>query len=169
MKVCALFLIFITSILSNIFILNYYSTQNALENYNYLYKDYQNNIEYSNNHKWIFDRLNEFFSYNTGIEVIANLDSIHLFNYGPGNKFVKHRDIYHENQVYNIGASLNSDFEGGEFKLYKPDIILPKETGNVYTFACTREHEVLEVTKGNRWSIIGFYHYKHLNMKRSLV
>ena len=127
------------------------------------------NIEYSNNHKWIFDRLNEFFSYNTGIDVIANLDSIHLFNYGPGNKFVKHRDIYHENQVYNIGASLNSDFEGGEFKLYNPDIILPKETGNVYTFACTREHEVLEVTKGNRWSIIGFYHYEHLNMKRSLV
>ena len=126
-------------------------------------------VEYNDEHKWIFERLNKYFTFNTGIEVVANLDTIHLFIYGPGNKFVKHRDIYHENQVYNIGASLNSDFEGGEFKLYNPDIILPKQTGNVYTFSCTREHEVLEVTKGNRWSIIGFYHYEHLNMKRSLV
>lgn len=127
------------------------------------------NIECINEHKWIFDRMNSYFTEATGIKVLENLDVLHLFDYKPGNKFVRHSDIYYEGQVYNIGASLNSNFKGGEFKLFKPDFTLPKEEGNIYTFECRREHEVMEVTEGHRWSLIGFYFYKHLDLKRPLL
>ena len=120
--------------------------------------------------KWIFDRLDLYFTTQTGIHVIKQLDAIHLFDYSVGDKFTKHRDIYYENQIYNIGVCLNDDYDGGEFVLYEPEYkILPKKIGEIYTFNHSYEHEVLEVKNGHRWSLIGFYFYENLNIKKSLL
>lgn len=120
--------------------------------------------------KWIFDRLDTYFSEATGIKVIKSLDAVHLFDYSVGDKFIRHRDIYYQNQIHNIGVCLNEDYEGGDFVLYEPEYnILPKKTGTIYTFKHSYEHEVLEVTKGNRWSLIGFYFYEHLELKKNLL
>ena len=127
-------------------------------------------IGYSSDTKWIFDRFNNYFTEETGIDVLEPLDTIHLFDYSVGDKFTRHRDVYYENQTYNIGACLNDDYEGGEFVLYQPKhTVLSKNIGEIYTFDHTYEHEVMEVTKGHRWSLIGFYFYKHLDLKRPLL
>ena len=121
-------------------------------------------IPHNDEYQWIFDRLNNHFSEVTGIKVIKDLDTIHLFDYSVGDQFKRHKDVYYPGQIHNVGAVLNDDYEGGDFKLYNPEITLPKKTGSIYTFECFREHEVLEVTKGHRWSLIGFYFYEHLNI-----
>lgn len=127
-------------------------------------------IGYNLDTKWIFDRLDSFFTDITNIKVIKSLDAVHLFDYSVGDKFVKHRDIYYHNQIHNIGVCLNDDYEGGEFVLHEPTYtILPKKTGTIYTFNHSYEHEVLEVTNGHRWSLIGFYFYEHLDLQKPLL
>lgn len=124
-------------------------------------------IGLNDNTKWIFDRLDSYFTETLGIDVIKQLDAVHLFDYQEGDYFVRHRDIYYENQIYNIGVCLNEDYEGGEFVLHEPIYsVLPKKTGEIYTFKHSLEHEVLSVTKGHRWSLIGFYFYEHLDLKK---
>lgn len=126
-------------------------------------------IGYNNETKWIFDKLDLYFTETTGIKVIESLDAVHLFNYSVGDKFVRHRDIYYHNQIYNIGVCLNDDYTGGEFVLHEPEYkILPKKMGEIYTFKHSYEHEVLEVIYGNRWSLIGFYFYKNLDLKKQI-
>ena len=124
----------------------------------------------SDESKWIFDRLNLYFTDVTGLTVIKNIDSIHLFDYSAGDKFVRHSDIYYKNQYFNIGVCLNEDYVGGDFVLYEPEYtILPKKTGEIYTFKHSYDHEVLEVTEGHRWSLIGFYFYEHIDLKKKLL
>lgn len=123
-------------------------------------------IGWNGDTRWIFDRMDSYFTESTGIKVVKQLDAVHLFDYSVGDKFGKHRDIYYPGQVWNIGVCLNDDYEGGDFVLYNPNKILPKVQGEIYTFECKREHEVLEITKGNRWSLIGFYFYEHLDLKK---
>ncbi len=126
-------------------------------------------IGWSENTKWIFDRLDLYFTEVTGIKVIKSLNVVHLFDYSKGDRFGKHKDIYYDNQVHNIGVCLNEDYEGGEFVLYQPYKVLPKKSGTIYTFKHTVEHEVLEVISGHRWSLIGFYFYDHLDLNKNLI
>ena len=127
-------------------------------------------IGWNKKSKWIFDRLDSYFTETTGIKVVKSLDAVHLFDYSVGDRFVRHRDIYYHNQVHNIGVCLNEDYEGGDFVLYEPQhMILPKKTGEIYTFKHSHEHEVLEVTKGHRWSLIGFYFYEHLDLQKQIL
>jgi len=124
----------------------------------------------NDNTNWIFDRLDSYLTETLEIKVVKQLDAIHLFDYEEGDLFSRHRDIYYENQIHNIGVCLNDDYEGGDFVLHEPTYtILPKKAGSIYTFKHSLEHEVLPVTKGHRWSLIGFYFYEHLDLKKPLV
>jgi hypothetical protein len=139
--------------------------------------DYSGSIKYTfysigrnSDTSWIFDRLDSYLSETLEIKVIKQLDAIHLFDYKTGDSFSRHRDIYYENQIHNIGVCLNDDYEGGDFVLYEPThTTLSKNIGDIYTFNHSLEHEVLEVTKGHRWSLIGFYFYEHLDLRKPLV
>jgi hypothetical protein len=127
-------------------------------------------IGFNSETDWIFKRMDEYLSSIIEVDVIKNLDAIHLFNYSKGDRFVRHRDIYYENQIYNVGVCLNDDYQGGDFILYEPEYkVLPKQIGEIYTFKHSYEHEVLEVVEGNRWSLIGFYFYDNLNLKKPLL
>lgn len=135
-------------------------------NISYTYWSIGNRPEY----KWIFDRFDSFLeSQYEGLKVIKQLDAIHLFRYQSGNMFVRHRDIYYPNQIYNVGVNLTDDYEGGDFKLYNPDITIEKIRGKMYQFIHSREHEVTEITKGERWSLIGFYFYDNINKKPPII
>ena len=128
------------------------------------------NIGSCEDYKWIFDKLDSYFTENTGIKIKKSLDVVHLVDYSVGDKFARHRDIYYFNQVFNIGVCLNENYEGGEFVLHEPEYkAFPKQTGNIYTFRHSLEHEVLEVTEGHRWAIIGFYFYEHVDSKKNLL
>lgn len=119
---------------------------------------------------WIFDRFNSFLEQeHSDLKVIKNIDAIHLFRYKKGNSFTRHKDIYYDNQAYNVGVNLTDNYGGGEFKLYNPDIVLEKKAGKLYQFYHTREHEVTEITSGERWSLIGFYFYDNISKKRPML
>lgn len=127
------------------------------------------NVKRNDETKWIFDRLFEYFTKSTGIKIIQPIDTIHIHNYTIGDKFKKHTDTLYPTQIHNIGACLNDNYEGGDFILYEPNSILPKKTGEIYTFKSSQPHEVSEITNGERWSIIAFLHLKNIEVIKRLL
>ena len=120
--------------------------------------------------QWIFDRLYQYLDVEKNLKINNPLDVIHLHKYNEGNLFEKHRDIYYPNQVLNIGVCLNDDYEGGEFMLFDPIENLPKQEGYIYSFKNTRYHEVTELTKGIRYSLIAFLYKDNLkNNNKNLL
>lgn len=119
--------------------------------------------------QWIFDRLKEYIEKEDNIKVIKELDVLHLHKYHEGNEFIKHRDVYYPNQARNIGVCLNDDYDGGDFILYEPKEVLPKQKGNIYSFKNTRLHEVTKIKEGIRWAIIGFLLYDNLDIQPSSI
>lgn len=112
--------------------------------------------------KWIFDKISLFFMNKTNLKIKKELDILYIHKYIEGQQFGKHNDTYYKTQIHNVGVCLNDDYVGGEFILYEPDEVLPKRQGEIYTFPSVRFHEVKEILKGERWSIIGFLHIHHI-------
>jgi hypothetical protein len=135
------------------------------ENISYTYY----NIYKNEKVKWIFDRIEEYLLLDNDIKINKSFDVIHLHKYSSGNKFERHSDIYYPNQVLNVGVCLNDDYEGGDFILYNPTIIIPKKAGLIYSFKNTTEHEVKEITKGIRYSLILFLFKDNLRLKNNLI
>jgi hypothetical protein len=117
--------------------------------------------------QWIFDRMFFYFENETNIKIKEPINTVFVHKYVVGNRFKKHVDKTDNNQLHNIGVCLNDDYEGGWFKLYDPDLILPKKQGEIYTFKSARPHEVMEILEGERWSIISFLHLENLDIKKN--
>jgi hypothetical protein len=135
------------------------------ENITYTYY----NIYKNEKVEWIFNRITDYLIYEKNVEVIKPFDIIHLHKYLSGNKFQRHRDIYYPNQLMNVGVCLNDDYEGGEFILYNPTQSIPKKRGLIYSFKNTTEHEVKEITKGIRYSLILFLYKDNVRLKNNLI
>jgi hypothetical protein len=135
------------------------------ENISYTYY----NIYKNEKVEWIFNRITDYLIYEKNIEVVKPFDVIHLHKYLTGNKFERHSDIYYPNQVLNVGVCLNDDYEGGEFILYNPTQSIPKKQGLIYSFKNTTEHEVTEITKGIRYSLILFLFKDNIRVKNNLI
>ncbi len=127
------------------------------------------NLYLNNETNWIFEKLNNFFNKEMNIKIKKSLDCLHIHKYIKGNMFSKHNDIYYPNQLYNMGVCLTEDYEGGDFLLYDPKIVLDKKIGNSYIFDCRRMHEVTEITSGERWTLIGFLFLENLETKKSIL
>lgn len=126
-------------------------------------------IPYSEQNKWIFNIFNQRVKLDTGLEVIKPLDFINMHKYSPGDKFVKHKDIYYPGQILNVGCTLNNDFTGGKFIVYEPEELLGNTEGKLYSFNNRRLHEVTEIKSGDRWSLIGFYKTENVKIKAQLL
>jgi len=126
-------------------------------------------IENNSDTKWIFDKFDKFLEVSENLKVIKQLDVINFFHYHIGDQFSKHKDIYYTGQSFNVGVNLTDDYEGGDFKLFNPDVIVGQKRGEMYSFLHNREHEVTKITKGDRFSLIGFYFYKNTDQKRILI
>lgn len=127
------------------------------------------NIKRTTETQWIFNRLFEYFTYTTGIKIIKPIEILHIHKYVIGDKFKKHTDTLYPTQIHNIGACLNDGYAGGDFILYEPDYVLPKEKGKLYTFKGARPHEVTEILNGERWSIIAFLHLQNIEIQKKLL
>lgn len=119
---------------------------------------------YNYNTKWIFDKVYKKLYEDTGVEVKKTVEEFYIHNYVEGDYFVKHKDV--PTKIWNVGVCLNDNYEGGEFVLHNPTLVLPKEAGSIYCFESQREHEVLPITKGERWSIIGFLERGHIGVNK---
>lgn len=126
-------------------------------------------IENNSSTKWIFDKFDNHLQLTENLKVVKQLDIINFFHYHEGDQFSKHKDVYYTDQSFNVGVNLTDDYEGGEFKLFNPDINVGQKRGEIYSFYHTREHEITKITKGNRYSLIGFYYYNNTDQKRQLI
>ena len=115
--------------------------------------------------QWIFNKIHMYFTNETNLKIKKELDKIYIHKYTKGQKFEKHADTYYKTQIHNVGVCLDNDYDGGEFVLYNPKEQLPKEPGTIYTFPSARFHEVKEILKGERWSIIGFLHIENIEFE----
>ena len=123
------------------------------------------------NSQWIFDRLATYLQSFYPNNTLKEHPQIYLHRYPVGCKFDRHNDsTTHPDQLVNIGVCLNSDYDGGDFIFYSPDEILPKVEGTIYHMNSNRDHEVTEITSGERWSLITFLKEKDLGLsKKSII
>lgn len=120
-------------------------------------------LKANNKTNWIFERLKKFFEEETGIKLYGFPTTASIHCYVENEYFSRHSDQQYAQ--YSVGACLNEDYEGGEFVLYRPDLILPKKEGTLYYFDSWRQHEIKKITKGIRWSLICFLGAEHLGFK----
>ena len=108
--------------------------------------------------------LDEFYPDN-----IMNLHpQLYLHRYPAGCRFELHNDsTTHPDQLVNIGVCLNREYRGGDFIFYNPEEVLPKVPGTIYHLESYREHEVLRIEEGERWSIITFLKANDLGIQQS--
>ena len=127
------------------------------------YNSYE--INYNETTKWIFQKLKNFFEIETDLKIIKLKEQIHLHKFTKGDWFGKHNDV-RDNRLYAVGVLLNTDFEGGDFKLYSPnEYLLNKEIGNAYIFDVKTEHEITPILKGERYSLLWFLQKEHIKME----
>ena len=110
---------------------------------------------------WFFAKLFNWFSKVSGIKIneTNKLPMCTLHRYTIGDHFAKHIDLAkgYEDRRYNLGIQLNEEYEGGEYVTWGDDgneILIPKESGTALAYHCRVEHEIKEITKGERWSIV---------------
>lgn len=135
------------------------------------YTDY-NFITISKNQDilWAFERILEFIKVEHPTATIEGLQSINIHQFHKGGKFVKHVDKVREPHFYYIvGTTLSDKFEGGDLLAYNPDENLSKEKGKLYKMYADRPHEVTEITKGERWSLVMFLSREQLGYKKRLI
>lgn len=122
-------------------------------------------INYSDETKWIFNKLKLFFESETDVKIKNIKKQIHFHKYENGDWFGKHNDI-RDNRFYAVGVLLNDNFDGGDFIMYNQnEQIINKKVGNTYLFDVRIEHEITPITKGNRYSLLWFLQYEHIKLK----
>ena len=147
------------------------SYKNNKQIWNYSDRNYESEtINYTEETKWIFDKLKSFFENQTNIKIINLNKVIHFHKFINGDKFKRHTDD-RDDRVYSIGVLLNNDFEGGDFKLYDTgEYSLDKKTGNSYIFNVNLEHEITPILNGERYSLIWFLQYNNIeNVTTKLI
>ncbi len=75
---------------------------------------------------WVFDRLYSFLEDSLNLKVIKPLEDLMINKYNTNDSFLKHRDLYFKNQIYNIVVNLNDAYLGDGFVLYEPDYTLER-------------------------------------------
>jgi hypothetical protein len=144
--------------------------QNCYKNnkqvWNYLDRNYESeSIQYTEETKWIFDKLKYFFESETKIKITNLKKVIHFHKFTNGDRFERHTDI-RDNRVYSIGVLLNDNFEGGDFKLYNSDeYTINKKTGNTYIFDSSLEHEITPILSNKRYSLIWFLQNENIKLE----
>jgi len=138
---------------------------------------YKNGIDYNitnvprdENTQWIFDIIQDFLKDKYPNNNINKTNSYFYINeFFKGAKFDKHIDKRRNcSWTVIVGATLNSDFEGGKLLTYNPDGELAFKKGKLYKMESNHLHEVTEVTKGTRYSFVCFIQNKYLGIDNKL-
>jgi hypothetical protein len=82
-----------------------------------------------------------------------------LREYNPGSKMAEHSDIYSyvtkngEPVTPSLTAILylNDDYRGGEINFVHDNLCIKPKAGSIFVFPSNKQHEVLEITEGNRY------------------
>jgi hypothetical protein len=82
-----------------------------------------------------------------------------LREYNVGSKMSEHSDIYSYVKKNNQPVApsltailyLNDDYVGGEINFVKDNMSIKPKAGSMFVFPSNKQHEVLEITSGNRY------------------
>ena len=107
----------------------------------------------------------EWFEKKTNKKLISYNHNLIIHRFFEGDYFGLHKDNVEtndKNRCYVIGFHINDNYEGGEYKLYNPDFIIDKSIGVPYCFESDRLHEIKEIKKGIRKSVLIFINYEDI-------
>jgi Rps23 Pro-64 3,4-dihydroxylase Tpa1-like proline 4-hydroxylase len=83
-----------------------------------------------------------------------------LLRYNTGYFYKEHTDSFKQQpRAVSCSFALNNDFEGGEFSFFGRKLKISLKKGSVIMFPSNfmYPHEILEVTKGTRYSIVTWF------------
>jgi predicted 2-oxoglutarate/Fe(II)-dependent dioxygenase YbiX len=84
----------------------------------------------------------------------------HLLRYGEGQFYAQHIDSSMEhNRAVSCSFALNDDYEGGEWGFFDREIVMRAPKGSVLMFPSNfmYPHEIMPVTKGERYVVITWF------------
>ena len=124
--------------------------------------------------KWMFDKITQWFTQVTNVDFITEIDKCTLHRYGFGDKFAKHIDLNQnfKDRRYNLGIQLNDNYEGGEYICWDEDeneVMIMKEIGTALCYHSSVPHEIKQITRGERWSIVMPIKTNHIKEKINLI
>lgn len=145
-----------------------WNTTNNITNWNQSDRSYKSQlISYSQDTKWLFDKLKNFFEQEMNMQIIKIKEEMHFHKFIKDNWFNKHNDV-RDNRIYAIGVLLNDNFAGGDFKLHTSnEIVLNKIVGNAYIFDVTIMHEITPILEGERYSLLWFLQKEHIKFNQN--
>ena len=120
--------------------------------------------------QWFFDFIHQFLLEDYPNNTLNEGKFFYSHEFFEGGKFTKHRDK-DRNITWKliVGATLNSEFEGGKLLTYNPDGELASRQGELYKMDSEILHEVTEVTKGTRYSFVYFISPIELGLEFVLI
>lgn len=119
------------------------------------------------NNYWIYQRLTDvciqlnkkFFKFN----LFGFAEPLQLTHYmAPGGHYEKHVDRAFQGLIRKLSMSVQlsnpKKYKGGDLIIYEGDFKRPtiRTQGSVIIFPSFMEHQVTEVTKGERYSLVGW-------------
>lgn len=124
----------------------------------------------NNNTQWFFDFIHNFLINDFPYNKVNEGNFFYLHRWDKGNKFAKHIDKRREDSWrLVVGATLNTDFKGGNLIAYDPEEKLATEKGKLYKMSSERLHEVTEILEGTRFSFVYFIPAPILNQTKSVI
>lgn len=111
----------------------------------------------------IIDVNENIFQFN-----LTDIEPFQFTSYTVGGYYKKHLDLVEELYIGNTQRKLSftiqltseEDYDGGELCIYTNDkaLIACKQKGSISFFPSFMLHEVTEVTRGERYSLVGWAH-----------
>lgn len=121
---------------------------------------------YSYNEKfnWLIQRINTIL--NKFIQIpgfdVDTIDNLQFTKYDVGQYYEWHSDTFPNNikfnRAYSVVIQLSDNYEGGLLQYKQKEIkTFTKGIGNLFIFPSTTNHRVTPVTRGVRYSLVGWF------------
>jgi len=118
--------------------------------------------------RWVFDRLRDFvvdWNAKTYAFEIEECSDLQLTHYKVGQHYDWHADLGHSlysRRKISLAVMLSepASHEGGHLEFFSSDTRRPRpivKQGDVVVFPAWMKHRVTPVTRGERWSLIGWW------------
>jgi len=138
-------------------------------------------LDFNDDNIWIFEKIKKWTTdLNMGL-IWKSKPYATFRRYKEGDFFIKHTDDldpnYNKNRnelkilTISIQLSNETEYQGGDFLLWNKDeeIIVDKKIGNTIMFSTNVLHEVKEIKKGVRTSLVLFVSDKNVKFNNSLI
>lgn len=138
-------------------------------------------LDFTEKNEWIFERIKKWTDdLNMGL-VWKSIPFATFRRYREGDFFIKHTDDLNSDsiikkrgvRVLTIGVQLSDEdeYEGGDFLVWDKDkeITVSKKIGNTIMYSTYVPHEVKEIKKGMRTSLILFATDKNVKFNNVLI